>query len=308
MRMNLLQKQNHPSSSQPAAEADLEITSSEPVVEEQESVEIPGIASEDQEPEFPRAETGTGDVPSWIDGITGITDPNILEDFDFAPEQQEPSFPAAQNGEVADDDSIYKQRVIPEAMNAKLNAPTELPKTNGNQEHVPPKHDGPITIQASQADMQMFRNVLKGLSGTEVLSGDYEKPPEDPTKINGDSVATTNDGMNELRAAASETPIADEPIEVQSPEIPQTAPGEDPPAEAAPRHLQRNFAKHRNQSPSRCMPNRQTGPHPADRRRRLGRRARRLRITPYTQIIKLPSQLSDRGVSVVSSSLTATEL
>ena len=75
-----------PVEQQPAAEADLEITSSEPVVEEQESVEIPGIASEDQEPEFPRADTGTGDVPSWIDGITGITDPNILEDFDFAPE------------------------------------------------------------------------------------------------------------------------------------------------------------------------------------------------------------------------------
>ena len=223
-----------PADQEPAAEADLEITSSEPVVEEQASVEIPELAAEDQEPEFPRAQTGTEDVPSWIDGITGVTDPDILEDFDFEPEQQEASFPAAQNGEVLEDDSMFKQRVIPEAMNAKLNTPTELPKTNGNQEHVPPKHDGPITIQASQADTQMFHNVLKGLSGTEVLSGDYEKPPEEPTKINGDSVATTNDGMNELRAAASETPFADEPIEVQSPEIPQTAPGEDPPAEAAP--------------------------------------------------------------------------
>lgn len=227
-----------PVEQQPATEAELDTPGSpaEPdsVVEEQASVEIPELAAEDQEPEFPRAQTGTEDVPSWIDGITGVTDPDILEDFDFEPEQQEASFPAAQNGEVLEDDSMFKQRVIPEAMNAKLNTPTELPKTNGNQEHVPPKHDGPITIQASQADTQMFRNVLKGLSGTEVLSGDYEKPPEEPTKINGDSVATTNDGMNKLRAAASETPIADEPIEVPSPEIPQTAPGEDPPAEAAP--------------------------------------------------------------------------
>jgi len=216
------------------AEHEIQDIASESAVEEQESVEIPDIGSEDQEPDFPRAETGTGDVPSWIDGITGITDPDILEDFDFAPEQQEASFPPAQNGEVLEDDSMFKPRVIPEEMNAKLNTPTEIPNINGNQEHVPPQHDGPITIQAAQADTEMFRNVLAGLSGTQILSGDYEKPPEEPAKINGDSVATTNDGLDELRAVASETPIPDEPIEVPSAEIPQPAPGEDPPAEAAP--------------------------------------------------------------------------
>ena len=227
-----------PAEQQHVSKAELETPSSpaEPdsVVEEQESVEIPDIGSDDQEPEFPRAETSTGDVPSWINGIAGITDPDILEDFDFVPEQQEASFPAAQNGEISDDDSMFKQRVIPEAMSAKLNTPTELPKTNGNQEHVPPKHDGPITIQASQADTQMFRNVLKGLSGAEVKSGDYEKPPEEPTKKNGDSIAATNDGLDELRTAAWETQIPDEPIGAPSVEIPQPAPAEDPPAEAAP--------------------------------------------------------------------------
>jgi hypothetical protein len=224
-----------PVEQQPATEAELETPSSpaEPdsVVKEQESAKIPELAADDQEPEFPRAQTETEDVPSWIEGITGITDPNILEDFDFEPEQQEAEFPAAQNGEIADDDSMFKQRVIPEAMNAKLNTPTDLPKTNGNQEHVPPQHDGPITIQAAQADTQMFRNVLKGLSGTEVLSGDYEKPPEEPAKKNGDSVADSErgldkllaaeDGLDELRSAVREAPAPEVPIE-------------DPPAEAAP--------------------------------------------------------------------------
>jgi len=214
-----------PGEQQPAAEAEIPNSPAAPesVVEEQAPVEVPDFAAEEQEPVFPRAETGTGDVPSWIDGIEGITDPDILEDFDFEPEQQEASFPAAQNGEIADDDSMFKQRVIPEAMNAKLNTPTELPKTNGNQEHVPPKHDGPITIQAAQADTQMFRNVLKGLSGAEIRSGDYEKPPEDAPKKNGDTVAeaeqgldnllAAEDGLDELRSAARDAPAPEVPIE-----------------------------------------------------------------------------------------------
>jgi len=236
---------------QPAADTELEIPSSptapDSLVEEQASVEIPDLSAEDQEPEFPRAETDTGDVPSWIDGITGITDPDILQDFDFEPEQQEAAFPAAQNGEILDDDSMFKQRVIPEAMNAKLNTPTELPNINGNQEHVPPQHDGPITIQAAQADTEMFRNVLAGLSGTQILSGDSDQPPGEPPKKSGDAVAegergldrplAAEDGLNELRAAASDAQdlkhsVPDEPIEAPSAEIAPPAPIESPPVEA----------------------------------------------------------------------------
>jgi len=223
---------------QPAVKAKLEDSSSSTALDsaigKQASVEVSDFEAEDQEPAFPRAQTDSGDVPSWIDGISGITDPDILQDFDFEPGQQDATFPAAQNGEITDDDSMFKPRIIPEEMNAKLKTPLELTKANGDQEHVPPQHDGPITIQAAQADTQMFRKVLKGLSGgTEVLGGDYERPPEDPPETNGDSVANTEGGLDALRAAASETPIPDEPIEVPSAENPQPATGEDPPAEAA---------------------------------------------------------------------------
>ncbi|MFV2045280.1 MAG: response regulator [Anaerolineales bacterium] len=180
------------------------------------------------EPEtFPRAEAGTDDVPSWIDGIEGITSPDLLDGFEFEPEQQEASFPVAQTGEILDDDSMFRPRLIPEEMNAKLKTPVELPNTNGNQEYAPPHHDGPITIQASQADTQMFRKVLAGLSGTEVLSGDYEKPEEQPTKSNGDTAANAYEGLNELRAEfaqASASVGPDVPVEAPQAEVPPPVP------------------------------------------------------------------------------------
>jgi hypothetical protein len=162
-------------------------------------------------------------VPSWIDGIEGVTDPDLLSDFEFEPEQSEASFPAAQTGEILEDDSIFKQRVIPEEMDAKLKTPVELPNANGNQEHVPPRQDGPITIQASQADTQMFRKVLAGLSGTEVFSGDYEKPEEEPPTGNGDTTSEPEESLNELRAEFLKAPahdIPNAPTEALQAEVP----------------------------------------------------------------------------------------
>ncbi|MCH8338991.1 MAG: response regulator [Chloroflexi bacterium] len=180
--------------------------------------EEPGISGTDGDPTpepeaFPRMESGTGEVPSWIDGIGGITDPDLLSDFEFEPEQPEASFPEAKTGELLDDDSMFNARVIPEEMNAKLKTPVELPSANGNQEPAPPRHDGPITIQAAQADTQIFRKVLAGLSGAEVLSGDYERPEEELPESNGGTASKPEAGLNELRAEFSEAPASDPPNE-----------------------------------------------------------------------------------------------
>jgi DNA-binding response OmpR family regulator len=203
-------------------------------LEEQPATDMPQLESEGQD--FPRAESGTDDVPTWIDGVQGTTDPDLLADFEFEPEEQEAYFPVAQTGDLLEDDSMFKPRVIPEAMDAKLKTPTELSRVNGDQERDPPQHDGPITIQASEADTKMFRNVLKGLSGTEVLSGDYEKPPEEPQKTNGDSVAkaeegldellSAEEGLDELRSAVREAPEPEMPIEAPQTESPPPAPEE----------------------------------------------------------------------------------
>jgi hypothetical protein len=189
-------------------------------------------------PSFPRAESSTGDVPSWIDGIAGSTDPDLLSDFEFEPEQPEASFPEAKAGELLDDDSMFRPRVIPEERNAKLKTPVELPNANGNQEYAPPQHDGPITIQAPQADTQMFRKVLEGLSGTQVLSGDFEEQADESTKQNGDAVAeaksvlgenlAAEEGLDELRAKLSEAPVADVPLEAPQAEVTPPSPEELP--------------------------------------------------------------------------------
>ncbi|MFQ5944318.1 MAG: hypothetical protein ACE5JF_12265, partial [Anaerolineales bacterium] len=164
--------------------------------------------------------------PSWIDGIEGITDPDLLQDFEFEAEQPEATFPQAQTGELLDDDSMFKPRVIPEQINAKLKTPLELPNANGDQEQAPPQHEGPITIQASQADTQMFRKVLEGLSGTQVLSGDYEKQAEEAPSGNGDAAADSESGLDELRAEIAEPPTTEVPMEAPKSEPPAPTPEE----------------------------------------------------------------------------------
>ncbi|MFV1857811.1 MAG: response regulator [Anaerolineales bacterium] len=198
--------------------------------------EDPELSSSEGDPApepdaFPGAEAGTDDFPSLIEGIEGITDPDLLAsfraDFGFDSEQPDASFPEAQTGELLDDDSRFRPRVIPEEMNAELQTPAELPKTNGIQEYAAPPHDGPITIQASQADTQVFRKVLAGLSGTEILSGDYEKPEEELPKSNGDTTSKPEEGLNELRAEFSEAPARvgpDVPIEAPQAEVPPPVP------------------------------------------------------------------------------------
>jgi DNA-binding response OmpR family regulator len=224
-----------PPAGEPEASLDIPTspTSSDAVLDEKPAMDLPEFEAE--ESDFPRAESGTDDVPTWIDGVTGITDPDLLADFEFEPEEPEATFPKDQTGNL-EDDSMYRPRVIPEAMNAKLKTPTELPNTNGDQEYAPPKHEGPITIQASQADTEMFRNVLAGLSGTKILSGDYEKPPEEPRTKNGDAVAKAEDGLdelvaaeeglNELRSAVREAPEPEVPIEAPQAEATPPAPEE----------------------------------------------------------------------------------
>ena len=158
------------------------------------------------EPEaFPPAGASTDDARSWIDGF--------VAEFEFDSQQPEASFPEAQTGELLDDDSMFKPRVIAEQMNAKLKTPVGLPNTNGNQEHAPPQHDVPITIQAPLADTNIFRKVLEGLSGTQVLSGDSPKPAEESPRDNGDTVAEADEGINVLRAEFAEAPASDVPIE-----------------------------------------------------------------------------------------------
>ncbi len=116
---------------------------------------------------------------------------------------------------------MYRPRVIPEEVNAQLKTPVEIPKANGDQEYAPPQHEGPIAIQASQADTQIFRKVLEGLSGTQILSGDYEKQAEESPKVNGDAAAeaeggldkllAAEEGLDELRSAARKAPAGDGP-------------------------------------------------------------------------------------------------
>ena len=62
--------------------------------------------------------------------------------------------------------------------------------------------------------------MLEGLSGTNVLSGDYEKSAEEPPPDNGDVVADDDDGLDELRAGITEAPTDDAPVEAPEPEPP----------------------------------------------------------------------------------------
>ncbi len=103
---------------------------------------------------------------------------NGTGELEAAPAELEPEFPTGQpTGEL--DSSIFRPRMIPEEMDAKLETPTELPNTNGKRGLLA-RAKGPLKIQTTQADTQMFRKVLAGLSGSEVegLSGEKEGPPK----------------------------------------------------------------------------------------------------------------------------------
>jgi hypothetical protein len=86
----------------------------------------------------------------------------------------EPTFPKAQPN-VLDpvakpvDTGMYRPRIIPEAMNAKLGEPPPVQPTNGKR--------GPIRIGSSAADTQIFRRVLEKMSGETVI-GVGEPEPE----------------------------------------------------------------------------------------------------------------------------------
>jgi len=169
------------------------------------------------EPEsFSTSEARTANVPSWIDGIEGGTDPDLLSNFKFDSAQPEDSFPQVQIGELLDDDSILRPRTVPEEVNAKISAPFELPNSNGDQEYVPPQHDGPITIQSSHADTEQFRSVLEGLSGTQILSGDYDRSGDGSLSTNMEAVVEAEKEFDELLAEFAETPASE--VHIEAPE------------------------------------------------------------------------------------------
>lgn len=134
-------------------------------------VEQPPQAASTPEPQAPPAVEVTGPAaPRTASNGTGELEPPTLE--------SEADFPVGRpTGEL--DSAVFRPRVIPEEMNAKLETPTELPNANGKRGLLA-RAKGPIKIQSPQADTQMFRRVLAGLSGSEVegLSGDKDGPPK----------------------------------------------------------------------------------------------------------------------------------
>jgi hypothetical protein len=56
------------------------------------------------------------------------------------------------------------------------------------------------------------------------LSGDYEKPPEEPPKKNGDSVAKAEDGLDELLSAEEgldelRSAVREAPEQIEAPQV-----------------------------------------------------------------------------------------
>jgi hypothetical protein len=85
----------------------------------------------------------------------------------------EQTFPIAQPG-VLDpvarpvDTGLFRPRIIPEAMNAKLGEPPPIQPTNGKR--------GPIRIGSSAANTQIFRRVLEKMSGETVIGLEEPEP------------------------------------------------------------------------------------------------------------------------------------
>jgi DNA-binding response OmpR family regulator len=87
----------------------------------------------------------------------------------------EPTFPKAQPRELDPvarpvDTGLFRPRIIPEAMSAKLGEPPPIQPTNGKR--------GLLRIGSSAANTQIFRRVLEKMSGETVIGpGDAEPEP-----------------------------------------------------------------------------------------------------------------------------------
>jgi hypothetical protein len=66
------------------------------------------------------------------------------------------------------DTGLFRPRIIPEAMNAKLGEPPPIQPTNGKR--------GPIRIGSSAANTQIFRRVLEKMSGETVIGPEEPEP------------------------------------------------------------------------------------------------------------------------------------
>jgi len=85
----------------------------------------------------------------------------------------EPTFPKAQPRELDPaarpiDTGLFRPRIIPEAMSAKLGAPPPIQPANGSR--------SPIRIGSSAADTQIFRRVLEKMSGGTVIGVGEPEP------------------------------------------------------------------------------------------------------------------------------------
>ena len=135
--------------------------------------------------------------------------------------EPEPAFPEAQAKRL-EDDSIYRQRMIPEEIDAKLETPTDLPN-NGRS--------GPLKIGSSVADTQIFRKVLAGLSGSEVegLSGEKVEPPKKKPKAKQDKTAEPAPPAQETEAEPLPQPAPELAAEPEPESVAMKASGEWPP-------------------------------------------------------------------------------
>ncbi len=88
--------------------------------------------------------------------------------------EPEPAFPKADPAALDPaakpvDTGLFRPRIIPEAMNAKLGVPPPIKTSNGKR--------GPIRIGSSAADTQIFRRVLEKMSGEAVIGLGEPEPP-----------------------------------------------------------------------------------------------------------------------------------
>ena len=156
---------NHP---QPAAEL---LESAEPLSEPSSDLAAHGFPS-DEAQELDAAPRAI--PPAARKGPSAPETPSVSEPAaEAAATVSEQTFPMAQPG-VLDpvarpiDTGLFRPRIIPEAMNAKLGEPPPIQPTNGKR--------GPIRIGSSAANTQIFRRVLEKMSGETVIGPEEPEP------------------------------------------------------------------------------------------------------------------------------------
>ncbi len=101
----------------------------------------------------------------------------------------EPTFPTAHPAEAgrvaaAVDTGLFRPRLIPEAMSAKLGEPAPIQAANGNRR--------PFRIGSSEANTQIFRRVLEKMSGETVIGPGDPDPESEPSPTSSDPSRSRN--------------------------------------------------------------------------------------------------------------------